>query len=120
MSSLTQWTESRFNAIYEPGPPSETIKALDNFLSKDVTITVNGQPSSRDDVLKSLGHEKGLEAGFELTFDNTVEVPTNKSKPAEVIDLPLSFKSGVDWRIYHGDCLLGWSSRGFLYRHHPS
>ena len=118
MTSLTQWTESHFNAIYTPAYPWETIKAIDNFLSKDVVITVNGHASSRIGVLINLGLEKGLESAFELTFVNTVEVPTDKSKPAEVIDL--QFHSNPEWADrYYGDCL-GWSSRGFLYRHHSS
>ena len=79
--SLSDWTESCISAIYNVQPG---ISALDNFLEKDALIIVNGKTISRSDLAKELQCEKFLEVSAIVTFNNIVEVPTDKSAPAQV------------------------------------
>jgi hypothetical protein len=85
--SLSNWTESHITAIYQATSQSDTSNALDNFLSKDAVITVNGKAISRADLTKQLQAEKFLEAGAIVTFLGIVEVPTDQTAPVEVIGL---------------------------------
>ena len=83
--SLSNWTESHISAIYNATSQTNTSNALDNFLSKDAVIIVNGKKISRPDLTKELQSEKFLEVGASVTFLNIVEVPADESAPVEVI-----------------------------------
>ena len=85
--SLSNWTESHITAIYNATSQTDTSSALDNFLSKDAVVVVNGKKISSVDLTKELQSEKFLEAGASVTFLNIVEVPANKTAPVEVIGL---------------------------------
>lgn len=83
--SLSNWTESHITAIYKATSQTDTSNALDNFLSKDAVLIVNGKEISRTDLTNELQSEKFLEVGDSITFSGIVEVPTNKTAPVEVI-----------------------------------
>lgn len=103
LPTLTQWIENHITSIYQ-ATSQDTSNALNNFLSKDATITVNGKVISRDDTAKQLQLEKFLEIGASVKFTDTVEVPTDKSNTVEVIGL--RFHSNSKWT----DELLSWRS----------
>ncbi|KAF8153942.1 hypothetical protein B0H34DRAFT_676825 [Crassisporium funariophilum] len=76
LPTLTQWTKNHLTAIFEATSASDLTTAIDAFLSKSATITVNGASISRDDFTKQLQTEKFDEAGASVAFAGTVEVPT--------------------------------------------
>jgi hypothetical protein len=85
--SLSKWTESHITAIYNATSQIATTNALDNFLSTDAVIIVNGKKISRADLTKDLQSEKFFEVGAFVTFLGVVEVPADKAAPVEVIGL---------------------------------
>ena len=85
--SLSNWTESHISAIYQATSQAATSSALDNFLSKNVDIIVNGKDIPRAEFTNELQTEKFLEAGASVTFANILEVPADKAAPVQVIYL---------------------------------
>ena len=83
LPSLSNWTESHISAIYKA--QSDTSSAIDNFLSKDAVIVVNGKKISRDYFGKELQSEKFIEVSASVEFLNIVEVPSDKETPVLVI-----------------------------------
>jgi len=83
LPTLSKWTEDHVSAIYTSTSQPDTTNALDNFLSKNVVIKVNGKEISRTDLTKELQTEKFLEAGAIVSFNNVVEVPDDKKDPVK-------------------------------------
>jgi len=83
LPSLSNWTETHISAIYKATSQTATSNALDNFLSKDAVIVVNGKKTSRTDLSKELQSEKFFEVGASVTFLGVVEVPADKDAPVE-------------------------------------
>ena len=81
--SLSKWLESHISAMYNA--TSDTSKALNNLLSKDAVLIVNGKKTSCNDLTRELQSEKFFEAGATVTFLHILEVPANKTAPVEVI-----------------------------------
>ena len=94
---LDMWTKSSITAIYNATTQSATTNALDNFLEPEAVITVNGKKISRSDLVKELQIEKFFEVGASITFHNIVEVPADKSAPAQVIYFYFSFNFWFNW-----------------------
>ena len=114
--SLSNWTESHIKAIYNATSQTDTSTALDNFLSKDAVIVVNGKKISSTDLSKELQSEKFLEVGASVDFLNILEVPADKTAPVKVSCL--YFYSNFEKT---DDCygrLSGWVSWNFLHRYH--
>jgi len=86
LPSLSQWTQDHITALIKATSQSDLTHALDNFLSQDAVITVNGEKLSRDDFAKQIQSETFSETNATVTFLGTVEVPTNKDQRVEVID----------------------------------
>ena len=87
LPSLSAWTESRITAIYNATSQADTSSAIDNFLSKDAVIIVNGKKNNRADFLNVLESEKFLEVGASVKFLGMVEVAASEASPVEVIGL---------------------------------
>jgi hypothetical protein len=83
LPSLSQWTKNGIIAIYQASTP--TANALDNFLSKDAVLTVNGSVVSRADVVNQLQVEKFAEVEATVAFLGIVEVPSSTTSRVEVI-----------------------------------
>ena len=116
LPSLSKWTEEHISAIYTSTSQPDTSNALDNFLSKDAVITVNGEKISRVDLTKGLQTEKFLEAGAIVTFNNIVEVPDDKDDPIKVIYLTfISIQISIKLIYGHRSGRVSWN---FLHRYH--
>ena len=85
------WTQTHIASIYEASSQSETLVAIDAFLTKDPVITVNGKKISRAEFSKELQTEKFFEQAATTTFLNTVDVPANETSDQEVIYLYFHF-----------------------------
>ena len=112
LPSLSKWTENHISAIYQAN--SQTSNALNNFLSKDAVITVNGKKISHTELAKEFQNEKYLEAAAFVTFANIVEVPADKTSPILVIYL--YFRLYFDYIDNCYDRRSGWDSWNFLHR----
>jgi hypothetical protein len=74
LPSLTDWTEGRLSALIEAKTQRAFDEAFDNFLAKEVVITVNGVQVSRDDYKTRLQEEGALhQRSASVKFDNAVE-----------------------------------------------
>jgi hypothetical protein len=81
---LTQWTEDHIRAIIKATNEKDLTSAIDDFLSKNATIVVNGIQISRAEYEKQLQGEKFEETGATISFVGAVEVPADKDKPIDV------------------------------------
>ena len=116
---LSMWTQSNIKGLYHATTQSATNNILDNFLEKDAVITVNGKNISRSDLVKELQIEKFFEVGASITFHNIVEVPADKSAPAQVICFYFRSTFDLTDRRCYG-CRLGRVSWNFLHRYHST
>ncbi|KAF8958553.1 hypothetical protein BDZ97DRAFT_1439176 [Flammula alnicola] len=77
LPTLTQWTKNHITAIIEAQTQADLESAVDAFLSKNATITVNGVQISQADFVKQLSVENFAEAGATVAFSASVEVPAD-------------------------------------------
>jgi hypothetical protein len=83
LPTLTQWVEGHITAINEATNDKDLTRALDDFLSKNATIVVNGIHISRAEFETQLQGEKFLETGATVSFLGAVQVPADKERPFE-------------------------------------
>jgi len=86
LPTLTAWAEGHLSSILEATTSTDFDDAFDAFLSKHVSITVNGQHISRDQYKQQLLGESTVGPNKQSTsikFDGVVEVSTDKEQPVE-------------------------------------
>ncbi|KAF8169154.1 hypothetical protein K438DRAFT_1983472 [Mycena galopus ATCC 62051] len=76
---LKTWAQQHLSSIIQATTKPSFDSAFDSFLSKHVTITVNGKNISRDEYQKQLQGEGFDEAGATVQFSGAVEVPSGDS-----------------------------------------
>ncbi|KAJ3512054.1 hypothetical protein NLJ89_g3747 [Agrocybe chaxingu] len=81
LPTLTQWTKNHITALIQASNNTDLDAALDAFLSKDASLTVNGVQVSRQDFAKQVQIENFDEAGASIAFRASVEVSKNQDKP---------------------------------------
>jgi len=84
LPSLTSWAKSHISAIIEATTSADLDSALDAFLTKDATFTVNGTTFSRSQYKTLLQQEKFDEIGATLNFSGEVEVQADGSQAGSV------------------------------------
>lgn len=92
LPNLTQWAEGHITAINQATNEKALTSALDDFLSKDATIVVNGVQVSRAEFQQQVFDEKFLETGATVSFLGAVQVPADKDNAFDVSsdnDVPL-------------------------------
>ncbi len=75
LPTLSTWAQNRLTALFSATTQDDFDTAYENFVAKQVHITVNGKHVSRADYKTQLWQEKGLESGAEVSYPGTVEVP---------------------------------------------
>jgi len=80
---LRTWAEQHLSSIIKATTQTAFDAAFDGFLSKHVTVTVNGKKVSRDDYKKQLQGEGFDEAGATVAFSGAVEVPADTNNPIQ-------------------------------------
>jgi len=84
LPTLTAWAEGHLSSILEATTSTEFDDAFDAFLSKHVSITVNGQQLSRDQYKQQLLGESAVnKQSTSIKFDGAVEVPTDQEQPVK-------------------------------------
>jgi len=81
--SLTEWTESSISDIYSATAENSFDTVFNAFLSDDARITVNGKHLTRDQYKQLLRGEQTLEHSANVTFNNSVAVPTDPGAPSQ-------------------------------------
>ena len=82
---LRFWAEGHLSSILKATTESTFNDAFDAFLSKNATITVNGQHLSRDRYRQQLLGESAVnKESASVKFDGVVEVPTDQDQPVKV------------------------------------
>ncbi|KAJ6542800.1 hypothetical protein B0H19DRAFT_1171954 [Mycena capillaripes] len=85
---LKTWAEQHLSSIIKATTETAFDSAFEAFLSKHVTITVNGKNVSRDEYKKQLQGEGFDEAGATVEFSGAVEIPSeNNSIQSGVVGL---------------------------------
>jgi hypothetical protein len=70
---LPEWVEGRLTAIYQAKSRDDFDTAFDEFISKDVEITVNGAKTTREQYKQTLEQQRFLENHATLKFDGIVQ-----------------------------------------------
>lgn len=96
---LSQWTENHLTAIFQATTASALEEALDAFLFKDATITVNGRTISRTEFTNLLSGEKFDETHASISFAGAVEVPADPKSPVLAGSVGVFFTAIVDEAI---------------------
>lgn len=84
LPNLTNWTEEHFQALIQTTSSDEFDAAFDALFAKDVNITVNGVPFTREQYKQQF--QGGASANFSATvnFSGAVEVPADANEPIAV------------------------------------
>ncbi|KAJ7474986.1 hypothetical protein FB451DRAFT_278692 [Mycena latifolia] len=91
---LKNWAEDHLSAIIKAKTQTEVDEALNAFLAKDATLTVNGKRVSRDDYKNQL---RGFrEQSATVKFSNAVEVPANQSHPNQAGSVGLFYTAVIE------------------------
>jgi len=94
-------TEGHLSAVLMATTEPEFDNAFDAFLSKHVTITVNGHHISRDNYKKQLQGEStigSLKVSTSVKFDGVVEVPTDPQEPVKAGQVGAFYVSTTELR----------------------
>ena len=84
LPTLTQWAEGHITTINKATNDKDLSHALDDFLSKNATIIVNGVHISCAEYEKQLQGEKFQEIDATVSFLSVVQVHVDKDKPFDV------------------------------------
>ncbi|KAF8963250.1 hypothetical protein BDZ97DRAFT_1821273 [Flammula alnicola] len=79
--SLTKWTEQHITALVNANTNADLEAAVDSFISKNVVIELNGANITRDAFTKSLEANLANRVSANVTYNASVEVPTNPQSP---------------------------------------
>jgi hypothetical protein len=86
LPTLTAWTEGHLSSVLQATTSTDFDSAFDDFLSKNVTITVNGRHLSRDEYKQQLLGESAVnKESTSVKFDGVVEVSTDQEQPVKVL-----------------------------------
>ncbi|OBZ77565.1 hypothetical protein A0H81_02238 [Grifola frondosa] len=99
LPSLTDWTEQRVTALLTTTTEADFNTAFDAFLSKNVTITVNGQDLTRDQYKQQLRQEKFDEAFAQVQFSGAVEVPADTNRPIDAGTVGIFYTATINENI---------------------
>ncbi|KAJ6578230.1 hypothetical protein B0H19DRAFT_1338296 [Mycena capillaripes] len=84
---LKTWAEEHLASVIKASNLSEFDLAFQEFVSKDATITVNGNHVSREEYKKMLQAEEFDEAGATLHINGAVQVPEKTSTQGGFVGL---------------------------------
>ena len=81
---LSKWAQQHITTIYQAVEATNFDSAFDAFISKDVKVTFNGNPITRDQYKQDIKGEKFAETSAQVQFIGTVEVPDDEDQPVLV------------------------------------
>ena len=87
LPSLLDFVESHLSAIYNAISQDDTTTAVNDFLSKDATIVVNGKNIYPADLINLFQGETASEVAASVNFNASVVVPYDTMNPNTVIGL---------------------------------
>lgn len=90
LPNLVNWTKNHITSIIATTTQADLDTALNAFLSKNASITVNGVNFSRDQYKTFLQGEKLLETTAAVTFSGEVVVPTDPADLFNVSSPPIN------------------------------
>ncbi|KAJ7475061.1 hypothetical protein FB451DRAFT_1247409 [Mycena latifolia] len=98
---LKNWAEDHLSAIIKAETQAVVDEAVETFLAKDATFTVNGKRVSRDEYKNQL--RGPLEQSATVKFSDAVEVPADKSHPSQAGSIGLFYTAVIVEGIHvHG------------------
>ena len=86
--SLILWTEGKLSAIFKATTQVAFDTAVNDFLSKDVEILLNGECVSREELKRTWQREKLNESSASVKFNSAIEVPKDPKTPVAVSHRP--------------------------------
>ncbi|KAH8093132.1 hypothetical protein BXZ70DRAFT_950206 [Cristinia sonorae] len=96
LPGLTDWVKQHVTTLYTATSKDAFTDAFNAFVAKNASITVNGKKISRDQYMQQLLSQKFEEAGAEVNFLATVEVPADPTQTDVAGDVGASFKATID------------------------
>jgi len=96
LPNLTNWTKQHLTTIFQATAQADFNAAFDAFIAQDVSITVNGQSTSRDDYKQQLSSGKGVEQSASVNFLGAVEVPADSTQPVLAGTVGTFFNAIID------------------------
>lgn len=85
--SIAEWANGAITGLFTAVGQAATANALNNILSKDAIIMVNGIKISRPEFLNQLQGDKPAEKSATVKVVGLVGVPVHQTAPQTVIDL---------------------------------
>lgn len=87
--TLSDWTEQRITALYQPTTKQQFQEAFNAFVAKHAEITLNGKKISREHFEEQLWDTQTDKKSASVTYLGTVDVPKDANEPLEVCPLGL-------------------------------
>jgi len=115
LPTLTAWAENHIKAVVEANQ-DDVESALDAFLSKDATLTINGAKVTRQEFAQKVSASKFQVKSTTVDFTNTVEAVAEGKSTFEVSSfLSLLFPEGspylnCNYRLAQWACFILGSS----------
>jgi hypothetical protein len=77
LSSLTQWSQEHVRAIFESLSNEDSIQAVEETFSSDITATINGKQVGRQEIKQSVlsMRAESSSGGLRVEWKHTVEAP---------------------------------------------
>ena len=85
---LDTWAKQHLTSLITAKTAQDFDEAFDNFIGKNVKVTFNGSPLTRDQYKKQLQGERFLEAAATITIDNVVVAPQLNTQATQVCPGP--------------------------------
>lgn len=76
LSSLTQWSQEHIRAIFESPSNEESIQAVDETFSSDITAMLNGKQIGQSEIKQLVCSMRAeSSSGLKVEWKQTIEVP---------------------------------------------
>lgn len=113
---LASWTEEHTNALVSAETNSDVQDAVDAFLSKKVSIHINGASVKRSDFVKTFEASLPGRTSSNATYSSIIEVPTDATSPVTVRSYTIVCRSEPNYcDIFARLDGLGFSSKSTAY-----
>lgn len=90
---LDTWAKQHLTALITAKTGQDFDQAFDNFIAKNVKVTFNGAPLTRDQYKQQLQGERLLEADATINIENVVIAPQLNTQATQVRFRNINYKS---------------------------
>ena len=111
---LTEFLTQQITTLYQSNVQKTIVNNLNNFVSADAAITINGRSSCLDGLASQIQSQTAGEAEATVTVAGVVEAPSAPDTAATVI---ASYFYSIPEKLTV-TAFLGWYSRNFCHRHY--